>query len=167
MDAGDGFARLRTLNLVSSGRFPSKCACAMGQHDAYGKAILKAAAGTAFQSWGPAVRISYGTPGQAAIDGVVGDTIAVEIESRVSKQVRGAVLDLVCHSYPKKLLVLLPVHMPNARQCSDQCRNILSRFVSPDNYRVVVLKGSGDSDSSQSDVQLIRMALEELGFRAR
>jgi hypothetical protein len=141
--------------------------CEMGRHDAYGKAVLKAAAGPAFQSWGPEVSISYGTAGGATIDGVVGDTIAVEVESRVSKQVRGAVLDLLCHRYPKKLLVLLPVHMSNARLCSDQCRNILSRFVSQDNYRVIVLNGSGDSNSIQADVQLVRMALEELGFLAQ
>ena len=60
------------------------------------------------------------------------------------KQVRGAVLDLICHPFPKKLLVLLPVHMMNAEVTAEQCRNALARFCPAGSFQVVVLKGSGN-----------------------
>jgi len=96
----------------------------------------------------------------ARIDGTVGD-IAMEIESRVSKQVRGAVLDLVCHPYPKKLLILLPVHM-NPVTTETQCRNILRRFVDPKNFEVVVLHGTGHDQRRDQDVLVVQDALRRL-----
>jgi hypothetical protein len=135
----------------------------MGNHDLYGKAVMRQAVGAAFQDRGNAVQVSYGGKGGATIDGVVADTIAVEIESRVSKQVRGAVLDLICHEYPKKLLVLLPVHMSNPQLCSEQCCNILNRFIRPENYQVVVLKGHGSKMDMESDAARVRIALQKLG----
>lgn len=134
----------------------------MGAHDAYGKLVMRQAAGEAFREYGDAVTVPYGARGGATIDGVVGDSVAVEIESRVSKQVRGAVLDLICHPYPKKLLVLLPVHMSNPALCSAQCENILARFVKPQDFRIVVLSGSGANDATDGDVKLIQAALSEL-----
>jgi len=88
----------------------------------------------------------------------------VEVESRVQKQIRGAVLDLICHRYPKKLLVLVPVHMSNPALCSDQCRHILGRFLKPEDYRVVLLSGSGFGHKLEHDADLVRAALRELGF---
>ena len=98
------------------------------------------------------------------IDGVVDGVIAVEVESRVAKQIRGAVLDLICHSCAKKLLIILPVHASNPTVTAAQCRNILVRFVSDDNFRVVVAEGSGDNERLAEDAILIRVALQELGF---
>lgn len=80
----------------------------MPNHDEYGKRVMRQAVGSDFVDCGAAVYIDYGVGGPARIDGAIGDEVAVEIESRVSKQVRGAVLDLVCHRCPKKLLVLCP-----------------------------------------------------------
>ena len=138
----------------------------MGDHDSYGKTVLRKAAGDLFRDWGSEVQVSYGTKGGATIDGVVGNSIAVEIESRVPKQVRGAVLDLICHAYSKKLLVLIPVHMSNPELCAEQCRNILVRFVKFEDYRVVVLAGTGSVDALESDAQVVRGALAELGLSA-
>lgn len=136
----------------------------MGNHDTYGKAVLREAAGSAFRDSGTAVCISYGDKGGATIDGVVGESIAVEIESRVSKQVPGAVFDLICHKYPMKPWVLLPVHMSNPSLWADQCRNILGRFVQPQDSCVVVPTGSCASDALQVDLQLISTALHQLGY---
>lgn len=136
----------------------------MGEHDAYGKAVLRRAAGAAFVDWGMAVEVRYGKSRGASIDGVVAGSIAVEIESRVSKQVRGAVLDLICHACPKKLLVLVPVHMSNVDLCADQCRDILGRFIDVASFRVVVLRGSGFVDAIDSDQADVCAALAELGF---
>lgn len=107
----------------------------MGAHDSYGKLVLRQPAGDAFIDSGSAVTISYGGRGGATIDGVVAERVAVEIESRVSKQVRGALLDLICHPYKKKLLVLLLVHISNPKLCASQCEYIFVKFVDPHNFR--------------------------------
>src|SRR5205085_6355769 len=131
-------------------------ATALAGHDEYGKRVLRAAANRA-ALYGPTVEINYGAGLPARIDATVGD-IAVEIESRVSKQVRGAVLDLICHPYPKKLLMLLPVHMSNPGVTAEQCRNILRRFCPQDSYRVLVLKGSGDRPQFTEDTAIVAAA---------
>jgi hypothetical protein len=75
-------------------------------HDEHGKRVIALAA-----VWlltcrakrvvliGPAPAIRGGF-----VDATVGDQIAIEVESRVAKQVRGAVLKPLVHRYPKKLL---------------------------------------------------------------
>jgi hypothetical protein len=129
-------------------------------HDEYGKRVLRAAApGAAI--YGPTVEIDYGVGQPARIDATVAD-IAIEIESRVSKQVRGAVLDLICHPLPKKLLVLLPVHMTNPEITAQQCRNTLNRFCSAGSFRVLVLKGSGSNPMLAKDTTTVAAALAEL-----
>jgi hypothetical protein len=61
--------------------------------------------------------------GVAVIDGTVEGTVAVEFESRESKTVRGAILDLLLHPFPQELPVLLPAHIrastrgPDTRCC--------------------------------------------------
>ena len=131
----------------------------MAGHDEYGKHVLQEAVGTAFVDSGPAVHIDYGAGGPARIDGVIGRDIAVEVESRVSKQVRGAVLDLLCHECDKKLLVLLPVHMNNPMVTAAQCRTIMKRFLDPADFRVVVLAGSGGNEALSDDAALVRAAV--------
>lgn len=139
----------------------------MGAHDEYGKRILLEATSGAVDQYGPGVEIDYGTEFPARIDGAVGESIAIEIESRTGKQVRGAVLDLICHPYPKKLLVLLPVHMSNPVVIAEQCRNILTRFVSADDFRVIVLDGHGHDPKPERDVRTVAEALRELEFQER
>lgn len=137
----------------------------MGSHDAYGKEVLRAAAGAAFADRGTSLEVDYGAGHPARVDGTVSGTIAVEVESRTSKQVRGAVLDLLFHAYPKKLLVLVPMHMFDCDACAAQCRHALGRFVDRDNFRVAVLQGTGTTPSVDADTQLVRAVLNELGFR--
>ena len=136
----------------------------MGSHDDYGKAVLRAAAGAAFADRGNPVEVNYGAGRPARIDGAVGADIAVEIESRTSKQVRGAVLDLLFHRFDKKLLVLIPMYMSDCDVCAEQCRNALARFMNKDNFRVVVLTGSGTAPLLDNDTEIVRNALHELGF---
>ena len=131
-------------------------------HDVYGKSVLRAAAGSGLCEYGPDIEVDYGTPSRARLDGAVGD-VAIEVESRTSKQVRGAVLDLVLHPYPKKLLILLPVHMSNPELCANQCRHALGRFVAADCFRVVVASGHGHNPKLAADTALVRAALGELG----
>lgn len=136
----------------------------MGQHDDYGKKVLREASREAYIDWGNPVEINYGAGRPARIDATVSFNIAVEIESRVSKQVRGALLDLICHHYPKKLLILLPVHMSDPEITKAQCENILARFLRKADFRVVLLRGSGDFPSLDFDIQSVREALQDLGF---
>jgi hypothetical protein len=81
----------------------------------------------------------------------------------VSEQVRGALLDLICHPYPKKLLVLLPVHMSNPEITAEQCPNILSWFCPVGSFRVVVLKGSGSNPQFPEDAAVVVAVLADLG----
>ena len=138
----------------------------MGSHDTYGAEVLRAAAGQAFIDRGPTVEVDYGAGRPARVDGTLSGTIAVEVEARTSKQVRGAVLDLLFHPFPKKLLVLVPMYMSDSGICADQCRHALGRFVDDDNFRVVVLQGTGRRANLDGDARLVRVVLDELGFRA-
>lgn len=109
----------------------------MAGHDDYGKHLLMQTAGDAAEQYGSSLEVDYGAGQPARIDGTVGKMVAVEFESRVSKQVRGAVLDFICHPYPKKLLALLPVHISDPTVTAVQCRNILRRFCPPESFRVL------------------------------
>ena len=133
----------------------------MGSHDDYGKAILRQLGGNIVTD-GPGVAINLGAGQPARIDGAIPGVLAIEVESRTSKQVRGAVLDLVLHNAPKKLLLLIPMYM--AGPCRDQCENILGRFVSKENFRVIILKGTGENPSLDKDVSIVREALRELNI---
>lgn len=135
----------------------------MGLHDDYGKLVLQQAAGDNVERYGRSLEIDYGAGGPARIDGTVSGKVAVEVESRTPKQVRGAVLDLLCHEYSKKLLLILPVQKSNHDDMATQCRNALLRFVSPDDFRVVVLSGDGSNHKLQQDADVTRSALHELG----
>lgn len=135
---------------------------ASGAHDDYGKRILQMVAGSSYEAYGPSVEIDYGAGHPARIDGVVNGNIAVEIESRTAKQVRGAVLDLLHHDAPKKLLVLVPTSYMISEVMAEQCRKIIGMHADADDFRVVVLKGDGDSSRKRSDVLTVRKALAEL-----
>lgn len=139
-----------------------KCGIDMGDHDIYGKSVMRQAAGSSYHEGGPSCYIDYGTAMPARIDGTIDDSIAVEIESRTSKQVRGAVLDLICHPYPKKLLVLIPKHM-KAATTEGLCRNALGRFVDEKDFSVVSLTGTGHQHQLEQDVLRVRTALQRLG----
>ena len=133
-------------------------------HNKYGKLILRKAAGTAYTDSGESVCIYFNNSGIAKIDGTVGKNIAIEIESRVNKQIRGAILDLILHKYPKKLLVLLPVHMSNPETTINQCNFIMEQFLDVNDFRVVLLKGHGNDYRLDVDPQIVKNALKELSF---
>jgi len=117
---------------------------------------------------GPSVQVDFGAGQPGRIDGVLGGEIAIEMESRTSKQIRGAILDLIWHPYPKKLLILLPVHMSNPEVAVKQSENILARFLPRSNFRVVLLRGSGDKPSLlDHDTSLLADALAQLGYKSQ
>ena len=130
------------------------------QHDNYGKSVLVRAARNACCTSGPSVSTSYGTS-SAHIDRTVGSTVAVEIESRTGKQVRGAVLDLILHAYPKKLLILIPKYI--GKYQVQECEFILKGFVDSQHFRVILLDGTGENPYLESDALKVQGALLELG----
>ena len=129
----------------------------MGAHDDYGKSILRIATKGTVELDGPTVEIDYGTDSPARIDGTFNGCVAIEVESRTGKQVRGAILDLICHAYPKKLLVCMPLYM--TRSVPEQCRHILARFVRERDFEVVVLEGDGHSPRLRKDAKIVTDAL--------
>jgi hypothetical protein len=133
-------------------------------HEKYGKALMKAVAGDGFVDSGDVVRVRYRGGISANIDGVLNGCCAVEIESRVEKQVRGAVIDLLCHPLAKKLLVLIPEHMNNPEGTAEMSREILDRFNREgERSEVVLLRGTGNYPKPDEDRRLIEQALKILG----
>ena len=103
-------------------------------------------------------RVGRGRP--ARVSGVIGNNIAIEIEAQATRFVRGAVLDLICHPYPSKLLALLPV-MYNIEITAAQCRNIFGRFCPPGSFQVVVLAGTAERPKLEQDTSTLSAALYE------
>jgi hypothetical protein len=135
----------------------------MAAHDEYGKRVLTEATVGQCIFYGEPVETHHGFGGPCRIDGAIID-IAIEVESRTSKQVRGAILDLICHRSQKKLLVLLPVHM-NVLIEKPRCEAILKRFCAVENFRVIALTGYAGAPQLAPDAERVEMALTELGYR--
>src|SRR5262249_26585744 len=80
-------------------------------HDSYGKSLFESLLGQRWRQYDPRRCLDLGSV-KAELDGVITDGMgsvicAVEIEARVYKQMRGALLDLALHSAPKKLFVVI------------------------------------------------------------
>ncbi len=135
-------------------------------HDSYGKNVLKLAFPNDFDESPKGIHFDpeKKDAGTARIDGLIGDDIAVEIESRVSKQVRGALVDLAFHPRKKKLLVLIREH--NDQRTAPQSRIILKRLceAKKDRFKVIEIDGSGKNRDYylRSDAKKIRDAVAEL-----
>jgi hypothetical protein len=133
-------------------------------HDRYGKKLVNAAVGKRFVDSGDLVRFEYGGGVSATIDGVIRDCCAIEIESRVAKQVRGALLDLLNHPLKRKLLILIPAHMYDPEATAEHCRLILERYKrSEEQIEVILLRGTGYDQRLEEDGKLIEEALRRLG----
>jgi hypothetical protein len=128
-------------------------------HDAYGKKVLKEALGDRYDAKPATVPFGDGC-GTLRIDGTVDSDIAVEIESRASKQVRGAIVDIICHPYPKKLVVLIKKYGNNYTE--KQCKELLRRFAPNCSSEVVTLEGTGSSESLTQDKRIIEEAVSRL-----
>lgn len=136
----------------------------MGIHDVYGKKVIERAAGPGFDGSRAACRVAYPGPDHqgAFVDGTAYGIVAIEVESRTNKQVRGALLDLIMHDHPKKLLVLIKAYSTSAIE--DQCRHALGRYCPAGSHAVTTIDGSGfDSEGHMAkDVETVRTALQAL-----
>jgi hypothetical protein len=138
----------------------------MPGHDRYGKRVLSKAVGDDWIASGETLLVDFGAGPVGRLDGIVRSRIAVKIESREPKQVRGAVLDLVFHTAPKKLLVLIPAYN-EPRTMKPQSQLIMSEFLNKRRFRIVALLGRGGRPRLALDVQRVRRALRELGWRPK
>ena len=133
-------------------------------HDSYGKELLREILGSRFINSRDVVKVRYGSYISAFIDGVINNCCAIEIESRVDKQVRGALLDLLQHELPKKLLILIPAHMRDPEATAGHCEYILEKYKKEgQTIKVILLKGTGDKPLKSVDKERIKKALTELG----
>lgn len=137
----------------------------MGHHDRYGKGLLRDLLGDRYHDGaaccaGRCCWVDYETGGGGQIDGTIDSLVAVEIESRKITQILGALLKLLLHPYPKKLVVLLPAHIDNPALAKQQCEKILGRFLQADDFRVVLASGTGHKPQTE-DAEIIRNALRE------
>lgn len=131
-------------------------------HDGYGKKVLIKAFGRNYQESSSLCTVHYGDGGgTATIDGVIKKKIAVEIESRAPKQVRGAIIDLIMNPLKKKVLLLLPVHMSNIQTTAKQCEYLLSQCIDPKNFCVLILKGTGKKQHKKEDVKFVKDKLRK------
>lgn len=133
----------------------------MGDYDRIGKKLMKLAVGPLFADGGPSVCFSFGDgAGNCRIDGTVADSVAVEVESRALKQVRGALIDLLLHPYPKKLLLIIPVYAGNTKTAVAQGEAILGHFLDRTAFRVVCV----NHEDPEQAIAAIRTAVRELGI---
>ena len=134
-------------------------------HDSYGKELLSEILGRRFKSGrNKHTKVNYGSYIPAFIDGVINNCCAIEIESRVDKQVRGALLDLLQHELSKKLLILIPAHMRDPEATAGHCKYILKKYKKKrQTIKVILLKGTGDKPQRSVDKERIKKALTELG----
>lgn len=135
-------------------------------HEKYSKKLLKKIAGDRFISSGESVKVNYEGPVTARIDGVIHDCCAIEIESRVAKQVRGSLLDLLEHPLSKKLLILIPAHMNNPENTAKHCEDIFKKYKKKQQVtKVILLKGTGRNPRcyADKDKKKIKDALRALG----
>jgi len=141
--------------------------CVLGSHDRYVKNLLKKLLGYRFDTSRQYTLVEYAA-GYAQIDGVIlspSGNIAVEIESRTAKQVRGAILDLFFHEAKKKLLIIVPEHMYDPYALKKDTEHILNMLkkIKPDIvFKVVTLRGSGSNPKPNDDLTILREAIKEL-----
>jgi hypothetical protein len=138
-----------------------------GGHDRYGKQMLNLACKLAGRSMAAGnCRVVYAGE-TASIDACIDSLIAVEVESRTGKQIRGAILDLIHHTAPAKLLVIQPV-WNQGQKTAEMAGDILGRHFERERFRVVVLGTARDLEDdsamvSKAIVELHRWATENRG----
>lgn len=139
----------------------------MQSHDSYGKRVLQTAcqmAGDSVAIDGHRIMLCDGVT--CSLDAMLSSGIAVEIESRVNKQVRGAILDLILHPGEAKLMILIPVHMGDTARTTTMCKAIIARLSPETPFMCATLSGTGGSERLAEDLALVAEAIGILRDRA-
>ena len=121
----------------------------MGIYDEYAKHVLTRSFGSRFDTTNN-VLFSFGEDGgTGAVDGTIDSQIAVEIGVGSSKQIRGGLLDLLWHSYPVKLLLLVDTPGHSTQRSVGQAGAILAETNNPG----IVIRLSGNSTADETHVE--------------
>jgi hypothetical protein len=144
----------------------------MGIHDDYGKRLLAGILGQRRWVTSGNDRSVEMAGVRADLDGVILSEdsarveCAVEIEAKIYKQIRGAILDLAWHSAPRKMLVIIlaqsqlgpeekvRAHLMFVWQKLTTCANVP--------FELVVLRGTGTTPMEDDDRLLLTDALKKL-----
>ena len=71
-------------------------------------------------------------------------------------------MDLICHPYDKKLLILMSVNSVSSN-ANSQAEHILGNFIEDTKkFKVIKLIGNGDNKKEQEDKKIILDAIIEL-----
>lgn len=82
--------------------------------------------------------------------------------TRIPNEARDALMDLVLHPLPKKLLLLVPARMKSPGDAVILWEAVLARLCRTGSYRVVLLAGSYSSDHFTENVRRVSDALKAL-----
>ena len=140
----------------------------MGKHDDYGKELLGRLLG---ERWDPHTQLRSIDEGgvRADLDGVIWSKTrgkiecAVEIEAKVYKQIRGAIVDLALHGAPKKLLIVIRAQpqLGSDEQIKRHCQHIWEEIACERHgeFLVLCLTGTGAFPMYEEDMNLIASSL--------
>jgi len=145
----------------------------MGTHEDYGRNLMSEVLGDRWSSYDS--RRSVDEAGvRADLDGVIvgpdGQSVecAVEIEARVYKQIRGAIVDLALHPAPKKLLVVIKAQpqLGSSAKVVKHCGYIWQQIAGTTHglFAIAVLERTGDKPLPEVDRQRLAAALNALAI---
>jgi len=121
----------------------------LGIYDEYAKHVLTRSFGSRFDTTNN-VLFSFGEDGgTGTVDGTIDSQIAVEIGVGSPKQIRGGLLDLLWHSYPVKLLLLVDTPGHSTQRSVGQAGAILAETSSPG----MVIRLSSNSTADETHVE--------------
>lgn len=142
----------------------------MGDHDRYGKDLLRRVLGSRFDPYSADRNLPLGSI-SISLDGVIKSkdlsrtVCAVEIEARNEFQIRGAVLNLYLHPAPSALLILMASnlhhHLPDVIQHVQELWRRLTRGERGE-LPVAVLFGEGGDPAYGEDQAVIRDVLHHM-----
>lgn len=141
-------------------------------HDAYGKRIFADILGHRWRDSLDAERSVEMAGVRADLDGIIRSRdgarveCAIEIEARVFKQIRGAIIDLSWHPAPKKMLAVIRAQpqLGSEEKVSRHCIYVWNRLNAGREvpFRLVILKGTGAQPLFDEDRALVLDALRKL-----
>nr|BEL01512.1 hypothetical protein DMOBY_13650 [Dehalococcoides mccartyi] len=141
----------------------------MGKHDDYGKILFQELFGDKRWSASSPERIIDESGVQAYLDGIIYSKdgsveYAVEIEARVYKQIRGAIVDLALHKAPKKLLVIMRAQsqLGTEEKIIEHCSFVWRELAGQDRgvFQVICLSGTGNAPAFEEDKRLLMEKLQ-------
>ncbi len=146
----------------------------MGQHDNYGKRLFRNLLGERWDDSSPERSVDEAGV-RADLDGVIRSETtkaiqcAVEIEAKIYKQIRGAILDLALHFAPKKLLVIILAQSQlgtNRERIQKHFQYVWEQGVGCGHgqFELVCFEGNGDNPMDDKDMEIIALTLKKMNI---